>query len=221
MIKREKLWRADEAHRFRLNPKNLVRYFDKTQSLQFNEETARIEEETLLPFVNINSHSRVLDLGCGNGRWARVLADRCQEYIGVDVSKKFLESARRSIANANAQFIYMPAQNYCVTEQYDLILAIGLMTYLNDEDIVKLSANCRQMLSNGGRLIVRNVSLGENPSRRMVYDYKPGILRRLLGAFPYQVIRRNREEELSFFRDFRLIHEQQIAGTGYTFYIFE
>ena len=221
MGKRKELWRADEAHRFKINPKKLLYYFDKTQSLNFPEEKARVEEEALLPFININLRSRVLDLGCGNGRWAKILADKCLEYVGVDVSKKFLESAQQSIANPNAKFICMPAQDYCVDEQYDLILVIGLMTYLNDEDIVKLSINCRKMLSSNGRLILRNVSLRDNPCRRMVYDRKPSILYRLMGVPCYQVIRRNREEELSFFRDFRLIHEQQIENTGYTFYVFE
>ena len=159
MGKRKNPWRADETHRFRINPEKLIYYFDKTQSLNFSEEKAHIEEEALLPFININLHSRVLDLGCGNGRWGKILAGRCYEYVGVDVSKKFLESAQRNIASPNARFVCLPAQEYCVDEQYDLILVIGLMTYLNDEDIVKLSANCRKMLGNGGRLILRNVSL--------------------------------------------------------------
>lgn len=115
----------------------------------------------------------------------------------------------------------MPAQDYCVDEQYDLILVVGLMTYMNDKDVVKLSANCRKMLSSRGRLILRNVSLRDNRCRRMVYDRKPSFLKRLLGAPCYQLIRRNREEELSFFSNFSLIHEGQIEGTGYNFYIFE
>lgn len=94
MGEKKTLWRADEARQFRINPKKIRYFFDKTQSLQFEQEKAQIEEETLLPFLNISPHSKVLDLGCGNGRWARILVDKCQEYVGVDVSKNFLESAR-------------------------------------------------------------------------------------------------------------------------------
>ena len=215
------LWRTDEERRFRVDQQQIARFFDRTQADYYDEEAARREEQTLLPFLEVNETTRVLDLGCGKGRWARFVLDRCREYVGVDISKNFVANARRNVSNAKARFVCMPAADYCVDDQYGLILVIGLMTYLNDEQAMRLSANCRKMLADGGRLIVRNVSLRDDPHRRMVYDRRPGLLQRLRGGTRYQLIRRNREEELSFFESFRLVHDEDIEGTGLTFYVFE
>ena len=220
--KRENLWRTDQNREFKIKPESVKSYFDKTQSLVFGEDSARKEEEALLPFININSDSKVLDLGCGNGRWAEILVDKCKQYVGVDFSNKFVQNAREKYKEyKTVKFICLPAQDYLVDEQYDLILVIGLITYMNDEEIIKLSANCKKMLNNGGRLILRNVTLCDNHCNRKVYNYKPNIINKWMGKTAYQVIRRSREEELSVFKNFRLLHEQQIKGTGYTFYVFE
>jgi 2-polyprenyl-3-methyl-5-hydroxy-6-metoxy-1,4-benzoquinol methylase len=219
--RRGKKWVEDADRRVRIDSRALELEADRKMSLHFTEEDARKEEAALLPFINVDGRSRVLDLGCGDGRWGKILAGRCLAYTGVDFSRKLLEKARRNISEVNASFIRMPAQDYIVDESFDLIMVIGLLTYLNDEDIVALSGHCRKMLSDGGRLIVRNVSLGDGPVRRRVYNYRPGAVLKWLGEPGYQVIRRNREEELSFFKDFRLVHDQPIAGTGYRFYIFE
>lgn len=219
--RKKDVWVDDTEHKLKINPRTIVLEADRNQSLHFNKDAALKEEAALLPFINIDLHSRVLDLGCGDGRWAKKLAGSCKEFVGVDFSGKFIDKAHRNVADANARFICLPAQEYYVDEKYDLILVIGLLTYLNDEDIIKLSNNCRRMLGSNGRLIVRNVSLRNNSCRRQVYNYRPNILLRLLGDPGYQVIRRNQEEELSFFSNFKLLHEGKIEGTGYTFYIFE
>ena len=49
---------------------------------------------------------RVLDAGCGNGRFARFLADESPSrvvYVGVDSSPRLLDHARRALAHLDAQ----------------------------------------------------------------------------------------------------------------------
>ena len=212
-------WFADNDHKFKIDSQIIIDNFDKTKSLHFSKKTAEKEKETLLPFINIDHNLKVLDLGCGNGRWAGILVKKCKNYIGVDLSKRFIEIARKRIPHENASFICMPVQEYYEDEQYDLILLVGLLTYLNDEDIEKLSENCRKMLAKDGKLIIRNVTLKHTSHNREVYDYRPNIFMRLLGRPGYQLIRRSREEELSFFEKFHLLHEGQIEGTSYSFYV--
>jgi|GEM_PF-5782615 len=219
--RRRKSWVEDADRQAKIDQQVVECEVDRKLSVHYGKEDARKEEAALMPYINIDGQSRVLDLGCGDGRWGKILAGRCGVYIGVDLSGKLLEKARQKVPEANATFVHMPAQQYCVDESFDLIMVIGLLTYLNDEDIVTLSENCRKMLAKGGRLIVRNVSLGENPCCRRVYNWRPNFVLRMLGEPGYQLIRRNREEELSFFKNFRLVDDQPIPGTGYRFYIFE
>lgn len=219
--KKENFWRDDENKKFRIDSEIVKRYFNKTLSLVFNEEDAKKEKAALLPFINITKESKVLDLGCGNGRWADILVKRCAKYVGVDFSEEFVKAAQKKIQSEKLKFICLPAQDYLIDEKYDLILVIGLITYMNDEEVRKLSVNCKKMLKKNGRLILRNVVLKDSQAHRRVFDCKSNFLRKLLRKPDYQIIRRSTKEELSLFREFRLAHTQRIKKTGYRFYIFE
>ena len=214
-------WKNDEDHKYKINPDIVIDDFDKIQTLHFKEKHAKSEEKAILPYIPITPNSKVLDLGCGDGRWGQILAGSCKKYVGVDVSQKMLENAKKIVTNKNTTFICQPSQEYISDEKFDFILMIGLLTYLNDEDIEKLSINCRKMLAKNGRLIVRNVTLKDPNVSRKFFDCQPSRLMRFLGIPGYQIIRRNRDEELSFFKNFELIHEQDIQNTGYRFYVLE
>ena len=218
---RKNHWIEDNEHKLKIDPKIIIDDFDTIQTLHFKEKHAKEEEKIIFPFINIDHNSRILDLGCGSGRWGKILALQCKEYIGIDFSDKMLEKARKSANYENVSFICQPSQDYFVDDKYDLILMIGLITYLNDEDIFKISNNCRKMLSSKGRLIIRNVTLKDNKVERKVYSCQQSTTMKLLNIPGYQIIRRSRNEELSFFRDFKLIHEEDIPNTNYRFYVLE
>ena len=46
-------------------------------------------------------HERALDFGCGVGRLTRALARRFDEAVGIDVSERMLEQARRLNADTS------------------------------------------------------------------------------------------------------------------------
>lgn len=216
------MWQPDENKKFRINPQVIAWYFDKKQHLVFGDDSAQKEEKAILPFIHVTNESKVLDLGCGNGRWCRILMNRCKEYVGVDISNEFIRKAREKYKdNAKLRFFNMAVQEYISNEKYDLILIIGLITYMNDDEVIRLSHNCKKMLSENGQVILRNVTLKEGQSDRMVYNYRPNFIKRLIGKPGYQLIRRSIKEELKLFKKFELLHMQQIEGTGYTFYVFK
>ncbi|MEQ8716103.1 MAG: class I SAM-dependent methyltransferase [Acidimicrobiales bacterium] len=55
----------------------------------------RQEVDFLVEVLELEPPMRVLDVGCGPGRHARVLAERGFEVVGVDISPRFVEIARR------------------------------------------------------------------------------------------------------------------------------
>lgn len=61
--------------------------------------------------VEDNSAMRILDLGCGNGRFYDFLAGRVSEkqflfsYLGVDISEKLIDIAKTKYLNKNANWI--------------------------------------------------------------------------------------------------------------------
>jgi len=47
---------------------------------------------------NIKNSDKVLDFGCGNGRFLEMVKDRKFEYFGVDVSQKLIDIAKEKYA---------------------------------------------------------------------------------------------------------------------------
>ena len=45
----------------------------------------------------IESHSKVLDVGCGTGRLAFALAGHCESVLGIDLSKRNIDRARLTL----------------------------------------------------------------------------------------------------------------------------
>lgn len=56
----------------------------------------------------INANSRVLDLGCGPGKFTEVFAPHVKEIIGVDISENMIQYAKKNnAAYKNAYFVIM------------------------------------------------------------------------------------------------------------------
>jgi cyclopropane fatty-acyl-phospholipid synthase-like methyltransferase len=65
----------------------------------FTKHTAQ-EVDFFLELFSLEPGSTVLDMGCGTGRHAIELAKRGFEVVGVDLSAKMLEVARRNALRA-------------------------------------------------------------------------------------------------------------------------
>lgn len=215
-------WKVDNGRVFLVDQKTVASFFNKTQSLMFSKKSALSEEKTILPLITVNEKSRVLDLGCGDGRWGKILIPKCKEYVGIDISQEFIGKAQQeNRGNSQVRFYCFPVQEYLSNDKYDLILLIGLITYMNDEDIIKMANNCRKMLANGGKLVLRSIPIEDVGIKRKVYFRKPNFIMRLLGVNDYQIIRRSVDEELRLFNLFDLDNCLSIDETGYKVYIFK
>jgi 2-polyprenyl-3-methyl-5-hydroxy-6-metoxy-1,4-benzoquinol methylase len=80
---------------------------------------------------------RVLDVGCGSGRFSVALAEAgAAEVVGLDVSRKMLEIAERLARERGVEgrcgFVRADALDYADDRPFDVALAIGLFDYLRD-----------------------------------------------------------------------------------------
>lgn len=105
-------------------------------------ERNRKENEKLLPLLKINENSKILDIACGIGRWSDAVKQNISEYCGIDFSGELIKIARkRNKALKNRSFLVGAAtdtEKLLVSNQkgqYDRILLIGILIYLNDADV--------------------------------------------------------------------------------------
>ena len=100
----------------------------------------------------------VLDLGCGTGRHATILARRGREVTGVDVSAEMLALARRRAADAEVAELDLrvgDVRTVRVGRRYDVVLLMfAVLGYqLTDEDVAATLETVAIHLQPGGVLV--------------------------------------------------------------------
>ncbi|MFI5695320.1 class I SAM-dependent methyltransferase [Kribbella sp. NPDC051586] len=97
----------------------------------------------------VRAEDRVLDVGCGGGQTTRDAAADAARVLGVDLSERMLEHARRQPL-PNVTYLLADAATYDF-ESFDLIISrFGVMFF---EDLVGAFTNLRRALRPGGRLV--------------------------------------------------------------------
>lgn len=142
-----------------LGPTRAVIYQDKNIDLAEKRDVA--EKKLLLPLLHINDSSRVLDAGCGTGRWAEVVIPECAEYFGVDVSPGLIKVARERFGNrTNASFAVcavdaMLKEKLCVDRVFTHVLSFGVFIYLNDAEVIDALRNYADLSAAGAVVMFR------------------------------------------------------------------
>ena len=91
--------------------------------------------------LRIPPGSRVLDVGCGVGRWSRLLAARGALVTGVDVSPTMIEEARRRTAARTladrCQFLVQDVAGLALPERFDRILSVTVLQHILDPQALR------------------------------------------------------------------------------------
>lgn len=69
------------------------------QNPEYASEWNKIEKDLILPYLNVQKKSCVIDLGCGIGRWAETLMPLCNSYVGIDFSSEMVAVANKRLAS--------------------------------------------------------------------------------------------------------------------------
>lgn len=113
--------------------------------------------------------TRILDLGCGTGRFSEALAVRFDaEVIGIDPSTKMLERAREKQRDARVVYRLGPAEAIPLPSQsVDLIFMS--MSFHHFVDPVAAVRECRRVLRDGHTVVMRTGTR----ERISAYPYVP------------------------------------------------
>jgi ubiquinone/menaquinone biosynthesis C-methylase UbiE len=91
------------------------------------------ENKIVNELVNVKGKV-VLDLGCGGGRYALSVYKNVKKIIGIDVSDKLVEIAKKKLSPAMPiEFLVGDATNTCFKDEYfDVVVSLGMFEYLED-----------------------------------------------------------------------------------------
>lgn len=105
------------------------------------EQNTRNEHEKLIveSVVKQIKNPRILDIGCGIGRWAENLINQFDSYTGVDFSEGFINFASEKFANySNIKFYNNSILNLdkeILNSKFNFIICTGVLMYVNDSNI--------------------------------------------------------------------------------------
>ena len=194
------------------NPYSVTMYQDKNAKLV--EMRNRAEIEKLLPLIQFDENSRILDIACGIGRWADAIGDSMQSYVGVDFSKELIRIARERNTNPKASFLVgsVTELNGILTSEqtFNRVLMIGIMVYLNDDDISAFTSVVERHCE-PGTLICMREPVGIE-TRLTLKDFYSDEL-----EDNYNAIYRTREELISLISPALLEKGFSIVREGYLF----
>jgi 2-polyprenyl-3-methyl-5-hydroxy-6-metoxy-1,4-benzoquinol methylase len=95
--------------------------------------------------------TRALDVGCGAGRLAATLADRCGEVVAIDADASALAHARTIHQKPNLGFVAGDVMTHDFGGAFDLIASIAALHHLPLEPALE---RFKQLLNPGGTLAV-------------------------------------------------------------------
>jgi trans-aconitate methyltransferase len=134
---------------------------------------------------------RVLDAGCGLGRWTAELAATGARVTGIDIHAPLLEQAR--IACPRAEFHAADLLTWTPAEPFDAIYAFATLHWVHPPD--SAARSLRGMLRSEGRLAAAFGGLSAT-ARELdgCYQPEPDEYERVLKAAGFAILEMRREE---------------------------
>lgn len=108
----------------------------------------------------LNNHISILDIGCGTGYHLNSILKSIPSanLTGIDFSRSYIEKAK-SICDNRIKFLECPTDEISQKlkgQKYDVVLMIGLLQYLDDNQVKKLVLSLNDLLENEGRVIIKH-----------------------------------------------------------------
>lgn len=125
----------------------------------YNRAIELTQRKALLPYLQVKPGERVLDVGCGVGRWSLPLAEAGAVVTGIDLSATMIaEAARRAEARGVDKRCLFLQQDVAAPELdscFDLILCVTVLQHVLDDHHCRgaISALAERLCS-GGRMVL-------------------------------------------------------------------
>ncbi len=102
-------------------------------------------EQTVIPTAD----DKILDVGCGTGRYAALFGDH---YFGIDNNPQYIEFAKRhapgKFSVGDGKRINFP------NDTFSYVISVGVFHHLDDETIMTITKEMKRVLRPGGRILL-------------------------------------------------------------------
>lgn len=151
-----------------------------------------IEKEKVMKYLDIKEGEKILDLGCGIGKWSFMISEKGGEVLAIDYCCKMIENAKKIADNmgiCNVKFSVGSMQDFFINEKFDKVFLSGVILHLNEDSVLSLFENIKKMSKIGTAVVIRDSS-GIYERYEIVDKYSEALKDK------YSAIYRTREELL-------------------------
>jgi ubiquinone/menaquinone biosynthesis C-methylase UbiE len=161
---------------------SISRYYDDVRS--FDPRYTEGWLAHIMRLGDLASRRRILDVGCGTGRYTSLMSDRTGRPVhGLDMAAGMLEGARRRAEEAGTDLRLVRGDAACLPFRDGSFDAATLFLVVHHvEDLAALAGELRRVLSPGGRALVQTRSHEEIEGSYIALF--PGVLEIDLARFP-------------------------------------
>jgi tRNA (uracil-5-)-methyltransferase TRM9 len=114
---------------------------------------------------------KILDLGCGNGRWFKLFQKKKVDYIGVDFSEKLIEIAKRNCPRAKfqtADVFNLPFPS----DYFDKVYNIAVLHHIPSKELrLQSLKETKRVLKPGGVLILTAWKFHDKKELFLLFKY--------------------------------------------------
>ena len=149
----------DRARRFAAEGAGLAAVCSYGMPRFYNAMIDLAQRRALAPWLAVRPGARVLDVGCGVGRWSERLAARGAQVTGIDLSPTMVREARRRTARAglagHCRFAVCDVAQLDLAQRFELILSVTVHQHILDP--VKLRRSLEGLIAHlepGGRIVM-------------------------------------------------------------------
>ncbi len=115
---------------------------------KFNDLGVRISDiEEVFNLLN-KENSKVIEIGCGNGRDAEEIIKHTNDYLGLDISEELIKLAQEKVPQGN--FLVADVTSFEFPKNMDIIFAFASLIHLNREDLKKVLDKIYRNLNSKG-----------------------------------------------------------------------
>jgi 2-polyprenyl-3-methyl-5-hydroxy-6-metoxy-1,4-benzoquinol methylase len=149
----------ERARRFAAEGEGLAAVCSYGMPAFYNRMIHWSQRLALAPWLRVGPDTRVLDVGCGVGRWSGLLAGRGADVTGVDISPTMIEQAQSRTAatrlTGRCRFLVQDIAELDTGERYDLVLGVTVLQHILDPQALRSTLErLGAHLAPGGRMIL-------------------------------------------------------------------
>ncbi len=112
--------------------------------------SARVKMDVMTKMLRPGASDRVLDIGCGNGRFGFFEKPSCGQLVGIDAGSHFAPEPLRSVDLARGDVRLLPFED----ASFDKAYSLDVLEHLTEEGVVRMLSEARRVLRPGGKFFV-------------------------------------------------------------------